>query len=59
MSAMAFRVLRGTFHECWNVARAKMGHDPHGMLMKDRPWPEVIRHTYRAHWLVEHGQPWP
>lgn len=44
---------RRTALECLNVWRAKHGNDPYGMLLKDRPWPEVVRRTYRSHraWL--------
>jgi hypothetical protein len=42
-------VLWGTLLELGRVALAKLGHDPYGMLFRDRPWREAIPATYRGH----------
>ena len=51
------KVFKRTAQECARVALAKLGHDPCGMLLKDRPWGEVVRRTYVAHrdWLIGGG----
>ena len=59
LDAKQVKILKRTMLECWNVLRAKLGHDPYGMLLKDRPWREIVPITYRQHrdWLRRKWNP--